>query len=321
MNEALMANHITLLSGSSNPKLAKDVGSKLGLDVLYPVTKFADSEIRVVIPKNLRRSHVFIIQPTFPLVNDSLMELLLMIDAAKRASVNEITAVVPYFGYSRQDRKDRPRVPISSSLIVNMLKSAGVNRVVTVDIHSEQQQGFFDGPWDNLYGSFCFVPEIKKKKLKNLIIASPDKGGVSKAVYYAKILKAAGIAIVYKERDVSTMNQSEALDMIGNVQGKDVLIVDDMIDTAGTLTNAANLIFKRGARSVRAAATHGLFSPPALERINDSAIKELFITDTVLAKEEVLKNKKIKIITIAPLLAEAIKRIQSGESISEGLIL
>lgn len=316
-----MANHITLLSGTSNPKLAQDVGSLLDLEVLHPITKFADSEIRVVIPKNLRRSHVFIIQPTSPSVNDNLMELLLMIDAAKRASVNEITAIVPYFGYSRQDRKDRPRVPVSSALIVEMIKSAGADRMVTVDIHSEQQQGFFDGPWDNLYGSFCLVPEIKKRNLKNLIIASPDKGGVSKAVYYARVLQSEGIAIVYKERDVSTMNKSEALDMIGDVKGKDVLIVDDMIDTAGTLTNAADLIFKKGAKSVRAAATHGLFSPPALERIEKSAIKELFITDTILVKEDVQKSKKTKVITVAPLVAEAIKRIQSGESISEGLIL
>lgn len=316
-----MSNKITLLSGTSNPKLAKDVGKILKLDVFYPVANFADGETRVVIPKNLRRSSVFIIQSTFPRVNDSIMELLLMIDAAKRASVSEITAVVPYFGYSRQDRKDRPRVPISSSLIVQMIKHAGASRIITVDIHSEQQLGFFDGPWDNLYASFGLVPVLKKKKLKNLIVASPDKGGVSKAVYYAKTLKAEGIAIVYKERDVSTMNKSEALDMIGNVEGKNVLIVDDIIDSAGTLTNAANLILKKGAKSVRAVVTHGLFSHPALERIENSAIEELFITDTVLVREDVLKNSKIKIATLAPLLAEAIKRIQSGESISEGLIL
>lgn len=316
-----MSKSITLLTGSANKKLAEDIGKILKIEVMDPIAKFADSEIRVSIPKNLRRSDVFIIQPTSPPVNDHLMELFLMIDAAKRASANEITAVIPYFGYSRQDRKDKPRVPISSSLVVNLLKTTGVDRIVTVDIHSEPEQGFFPGPWDNLYGSYCLIPAIKAKNLTNLIVASPDKGGVSKTVGYAKRLGAEGIAIVYKERDLSVENQSEALDMIGNVKGKNVLIVDDMIDTAGTLTNAAKLLRQRGALSIWAVASHGLFSDPALQRINDSPIEEIIVTDSIYIKDEVLKNKKISVVSVAPLLAEAILRIQSGESISEGLIL
>ncbi len=315
------SNHITLLTGSSNPKLAISVAKILKKEVLSPIDKFADGEIRVAIPKNLRRNDVFIIQPTSPNVNDSIMELLLMIDASRRASANEITAVIPYFSYSRQDRKDRPRVPVSSSMLVNIIRAAGANRIVTIDIHSEQQQGFFLGPWDNLYASYVLVPALRTRKLKNLVIASPDKGGMTKATAYARFLKAESIAIVYKERDLSLANKSEALTMIGYVKGKNVLIVDDMIDTAGTLVNAAKLLFERGAKSVRAVATHGIFSEPALERIKDSGIEEIIVTDTILEKEEAIKNPRIKIVSVAPLLAEAIRRIQSGESINEGLIL
>jgi len=317
----MLKTNITLLAGSSNLKLAQDIAAKLKLEVLCPIDKFSDGEIRVAIPKNLRRSDVFIIQPTAPNINDSVMELFLMLDAAKRASVNEITAVVPYFSYSRQDRKDQPRVPISSSLLVQLIKASGADRIVTVDIHSEQQLGFFPGPWDNLYGSYILVPVIKAMKIKDLVVASPDKGGVARATAYARRLNAQGLAIVYKERDVSVANKSEAVDMIGEVKEKNVLIVDDIIDTAGTLINAAELLLKRGARSVRAAATHGLFSDPANERISKSGITEIIVTDTVVIKPEMAKNKKIRVVSVAPLLAEAIKRIQSGDSISEGLIL
>lgn len=317
----MLRTNVTLLAGSSNLKLAKDIGAKLKLEVLCPIDKFADGEIRVAIPKNLRRNDVFIIQPTAPNINDSIMELFLMLDAAKRASANEITAVVPYLSYSRQDRKDRPRVPISSSLLVQLIKTAGADRIVTVDIHSEQQLGFFPGPWDNLYGSYVLVPAIKAMKIKDLVVASPDKGGVTKATAYARRLSADGIAIVFKERDVSVANKSETLDMIGDIKGKNVLIVDDIIDTAGTLVNAAQFLLRRGAKSVRAAATHGLFSDPAYERISKSGITEIIVTDTVATKLDMAKNKMVKVVSVAPLLAEAIKRIQSGDSISEGLIL
>lgn len=313
-------NNITLLTGSSNPKLAQDIAKILKKEVLYPIDQFADGEIRVAIPRNLRRNDIFIIQSTAPKINDSIMELLLMIDASRRASANEITAVIPYFSYSRQDRKDRPRVPISSSMLVNLIRAAGANRIVTIDIHSEQQQGFFLGPWDNLYGSYVLIPAVKAMKIKNLVVASPDKGGVTKATAYARRLGAEGIAIVFKERDVSIANKSETLDVIGDVKGKNVLIVDDMIDTAGTLTNAADFLIKRGAKSVRAAATHGLFSDPAMERISASFLEEILVTDTI-TPEKALRNKKVKVISVAPLLAEAIRRIETGESISEGLIL
>ncbi|MDP3941083.1 MAG: ribose-phosphate pyrophosphokinase [bacterium] len=314
-------NGLVLVSGRANPLLAKHIARYLKKELFEPVTSFADGEIRIKIPPNLRRRHVFIIQPTNPPVNDHLMELVFMVDAAKRSSAKEVTVVVPYFGYSRQDRKEMPHVPISASVVAGMLMNAGADRIVTVDIHSEQQQGFIKGPWDNLYGSFILVPEIKKRKLKDIVVAAPDKGGMTRATGYAKRLNATGIALVYKERDVSLTNKSEALDMIGKVGARDVILVDDMIDTGGTIVNAAKYIKQRGARSITVVATHGLFSGQALEKINNSAIDEVIITDTITQPEEVKKNKKITIVTVAPLLAEAIRRIETGESISKDLIL
>lgn len=313
-------NEYVLLTGTANVKLARDIASILRKPVFETVTQFADGEKRIIIPENLRRRQVYIIQPTSPDVDSHVMELLYIIDAARRASAAEITAVIPYFGYSRQDRKDRARVPISSALIANLIEYAGANRIVTIDIHSEQEQGFIKGPWDNLYSSYTFIPVLKGKFNKNLVIASPDKGGVLKATFYAEKLKADGIAIVFKERDVMKNNESKAMDMIGNVRGKDVLLVDDMIDTAGTLCNAADLIMERGARSVSAAATHGVFSGPALERINKSALQEVYVTDTVPLSKEALQNKKIKVVSVAKLLAQAINFIHSGESLSQKLI-
>ncbi len=310
-----------LISGRANPKLAKGIGDFLHKDIDQPVTVFSDGEIRVRIGQNMRRRHIFIIQPTSSPVNDHIMELIFMIDAAKRSSAGEVSVVIPYFGYSRQDRKEMPRVPISSSVVAQMIVQAGADRIITVDIHSEQQQGFLRIPWDNLYGSFAFIPFIKAKKLKNLIIAAPDKGGMTRATGYARRLQASGIALVYKERDISVNNKSEALAMIGDVKGNDVLLVDDMIDTAGTIVNAAAYLKKHGARSVRACTTHGLFSGEALKKINDSEIEEVFITDTIQQRDEVVKHKKVTVVSIAPLLAEAIRRIETGESISKDLIL
>ncbi len=312
---------VILITGRSNPKLAKNIGKLLHKVVHEPVSVFADGEIRVRIPENLRRRHVFIIQPTSVPVNDHLMELILMIDAAKRSSANEISVVLPYYGYSRQDRKEMPRVPISSSAVASMIVNAGADRILTVDIHSDQQQGFVKIPWDNLYGSYSLIPEIKKKKLNGVVIAAPDKGGMTRATGYAKRMNATGIALVYKERDVAINNKSESLAFIGDVKGKDVLLVDDIIDTAGTIVNAANFLKKQGATSVRAAATHGLFSGSALKRIADSAIEEIITTDTIKHRNQVLKSRKITIVTVAPLLAEAIRRIETGESISKDLIL
>lgn len=315
-------NSFVLLTGTANPELAEAIGKKLKTKVYNPVTRFSDSEIRIKIPVNLRRIPVFIIQPTCPPnVDGHFVEILLLIDAARRASAQDITAVIPYFGYARQDRKDRPRVPISASVIARSLEFAGAGRIVTVDLHSDQQQGFVQIPWDNLYASFCLIPKIKSLKLKDLVIAAPDKGGVLRATAYSKWLKNVGLAIVYKERDVNTANRSEALDLIGDVKGKNVLIVDDMVDGGGTLCNAANLIAQRGAKDIWACVAHGIFSGSALDRISDSPIKKLIITDTIKPGEEVMKNNKIEIVPIAPLLAEAIRRIISGDSISEKLIL
>lgn len=311
----------TILCGRSNPKLANDIAGYLGQDVFDPISIFSDGEIRVRVPVNMRRKHVFIIQPTASPVNDHLMELVFMIDAARRSSASEITAIIPYYGYARQDRKEMPRVPISASVVAQIIQKAGADRIVTIDLHSEQQQGFTKIPWDNLYASYSLIPVLKKRKFKNMVVASPDKGGMTRAIGYSKLLGAEGVALVYKERDISTNNTSGAMDMIGKVEGKDVILVDDMIDTGGTLVHAASLIKKRGARKILAAAAHGLFSGNALEKIENSDIDEVLITDTILQPEKVVKNKKITIISVAPLLAEAIRRIETGESISKDLIL
>lgn len=312
---------LILLTGQANAPLAKEIAKILTLPLLEPISIFSDGEIRVKIASNLRRRHVFIIQPTSFPVNDHLMELIFMIDAAKRASASEITAVIPYFGYSRQDRKEKPRVPISASVIANMIVNAGADRILTLDIHAEQEEGFIQKPWDNLFGSYSLVPAIRKSNKNGLVVASPDKGSMNRATGYAKLLSAEGLAIVYKKRDVEVNNKSEALAMLGDVKGKDVLLVDDMIDTAGTIVGAANLLHERGAKRVRVAATHGVFSGPALQRIEDSAIDTMIVTDTINHRPEVRANKKIHIVSIAPLLAEAIRRTDSGESISKDLIL
>lgn len=315
------SNGFVLVTGRSNPALASQIAKNLHRELQECVTVFADGEIRVKIPPNLRRRHVFIIQSISKPVNDYVMELVLMIDAAKRSSAKEITAVIPYYGYSRQDRKEMPHVPISSSVIANILVNAGADRIVTVDIHSEQQQGFVKVPWDNLYGSYSLVPAIQKHKLKNLVVAAPDKGGMTRAIGYAKRLGASDVALVYKERDLNVNNKSEALDMIGIVKDRDVLLVDDMIDTAGTIVNAASFLKKRGAGRVLVAATHGLFSKDALEKIDKSEIDKMIITDTIAHPENISKHPKVEIVSLAHLLSEAIRRIETGESISRDLIL
>lgn len=310
-----LLNDYIILTGRSNPSLAQKIGKILKKEVHEPISIFSDGEIRVRIDPNLRRRHIFIIQSTSSPVNDYLMELIFLIDAAKRASAAEITVVLPYYGYSRQDRKEMPRVPISSSVIAKILEGSGADKIVTVDIHSEQQEGFVKIPWDNVYGSYALIP-VLKKQFKNLIIASPDKGGMVRATGYARLLKAQGVALVYKDRDLTVNNKSEALAMIGDVKGKEVLLVDDMLDTGGTLVHAADFIKKNGAKSVSAAITHGIFSGSAVEKINNSALDVVFITDTIQQKEDILKNKKIKIVSVAPLLADVIKKIESGKSIS-----
>lgn len=312
---------MVLLGGSANPELAQNVAKLLDTKIYFPTTKFADNEIYVKVPVNMTNKVIFIIQPTCKPVNDNLMELLLMSDAAKRGGAREIIAVMPYYGYCRQDRKDEPRVPISSALVASTLKSAGVTRIITLDIHSEQQQGFFNGPWDNLYASYALVPELKNEILKDTVMVSPDKGGVPRAKAYARLLDTNDIAVVFKERDTKTKNQSKAMFLVGEVKGKIAIIVDDMIDTAGTMANAAELLKKEGAEKIIIAATHGLFSGKALDNISNPAIDKVYCTDTIPLSEEVLKTKKVKIVSIADLLAEAIEKTFKGESLGKDLIL
>ncbi|HVA96080.1 MAG TPA: ribose-phosphate pyrophosphokinase [Candidatus Acidoferrales bacterium] len=320
-NTAMESDEFILLAGRANPPLAESIAKILKVEVTCPISIFSDGEIRVRIKPNLRRRNVFLIQSTSIPVNDHIMELALMADAARRANASEVTAVIPYFGYSRQDRKEMSRVPISASAVASLLVNAGIDRILTLDIHSEQMEGSIKQPWDNVYGSYSLLPALKERNMHNLVVASPDKGGFLRAAGYAKLLQAEGIAIAYKERDLEVNNVSETVNIIGNVKDKDVLLVDDMIDTAGTIVHAANFIKEKGARSVRVAATHGLFSGDALKKINESTIEEMIITDSIKPREEVLNNKKISVVTVAPLLAEAIRRIRTGESISQALIL
>ena len=308
--------NFVLLTGSANEPLARSIARNLKTTVTNPVSIFSDGEIRIKISPNLRRRHVFIIQPTCPPVNDHIMELLLMIDAVKRGSASEIIVVMPYFGYSRQDRKEMARVPISAALVASLIENAGADRILTLDIHSEQEEGFIHHPWDNVYASYSLTPVIKKKQLKNLVIASPDKGGVPRATFYMGILGADELAIVYKERDLSVNNKSDALAMVGNVKDKNVLLIDDMIDAGGTIVHAANYLKEKGAKRIFACASHGIFSGNALEKISKSAIEKVIVTDSVNHRKEVRQHPKIEIASIAPLLAEAIKRIETGDSIS-----
>ena len=287
-------------------KIAESYGVELGKSI---VTNFSDGELQTSYEENIRGKDVFIIQSTFP-PGDNLLELLMMVDAAKRASARKIIAVIPYFGYARQDRKDKPRVAIASKLIANLLTTAGVNRVITLDLHADQIQGFFDVPVDNLYASNIFMEHIRKLNLPNLVMASPDTGGTRRAASYAKALNT-GFVICYKQR--AKPNVIERMELIGDVEGKDVILVDDIIDTAGTITKAADLIISRGANTVRVFCTHPIFSGSAYERINKSQITEIVVTDTVPLKQTL---EKIKVLSTADLLAEVINRVQNFESIS-----
>ncbi|MEK9176892.1 MAG: ribose-phosphate pyrophosphokinase [Patescibacteria group bacterium] len=312
---------IALISGTANPTLARKIAAILGEPLAEPISRFLDGEIRVKGLPNLRGRSVFIIQPTSPPVNDHLMELTLMIDAARRASAKEITAVIPYFGYARQDRKELPRVPISASVVANIIATVGTSRILTVDIHTEQSQGFVQCPWDNLYASYVLVPTMRKKKLKDFVIAAPDKGGMPRAAGYAKLLGTQNLALVYKQRDIHTNDSLTAYGMIGDVKGKDVIVVDDMLDSGGTLMNAIDHIAENGARDIYALISHGIFTGEALKRLSTSPLKEVFITDSISHRSEVAKHPKVRIVSVADMIAGAITRIQTGESISESLIL
>lgn len=300
-----------IFSGTANPEFAKKISKYLSLPLSECAIKtFSDGEISVQIGESVRGKDVFVIQPTCAPANSNLMELLILTDALKRSSANSITAVVPYFGYARQDRKAAPRVPISAKLVANMMQTAGIDRVVTMDLHAGQIQGFFDVPVDNLYGSLIFLDYLKEKNLKNPIIASPDVGGVARARSFAKKLSL-DLVIIDKRREEA--NKSEVMNIIGDVAGKDVILIDDMIDTAGTIVKAAGAFKEQGAKSVSAFCTHAVLSGPAYERIESGALDGLVVTDTIPLKQE---SDRIKVISVAPLFGEVIRRVYHDESVN-----
>ena len=304
-----------ILTGNSNIPLAKEISKNIGIELTnITVKRFSDDEVFVEIHENVRGQDAFVIQSTSTPANDNLMELLVCVDTLRRASAKHVTAVIPYFGYARQDRKVGPRTPISAKLVANLLTTAGVDRVLTTDLHAGQIQGFFDIPVDNLYAAPVLVADIKKRyKQQKLMVVSPDVGGVVRARYLAKNIDA-DLAIVDKRRD--SENVSEVLNIIGDVKGRRCLIVDDIIDTAGTLCNAAEAPIKYGALSVSAYVSHGVLSGPATERINNSKLEELVVTDTIEPNTTVSSIKKIRSLSIAPLIAEAIRRISDHSSVS-----
>ena len=306
-------NKLTIFSGNANPSLAEGICKSLGVSLgKMEVAKFRDGETRVKIDQNIRGKDVFVVQSTSFPANENLMELLIMLDALKRSSARRITAVLPYFAYARQDRKDQPRVPITAKLVANLLTRAGADRIITIDLHAGQIQGFFDIPVDHLYAIRIFEEYFRKKKIKDVAIVSPDVGGIKMARAYAKRFNA-GLAIVDKRRinDV----EAEVMHIMGDVEDKNVIIVDDMVATAGSLAEATGALKKNGAKDIYAAITHPVLCGPALERINNSEIKELVVTDTIPLTEE-RKNGKIKQLSVASLLGEAIRRIHNEESIS-----
>jgi ribose-phosphate pyrophosphokinase len=306
---------VKILSGSAthylSEKIARAYGQPLGNVVL---TRFSDGEFQTSIEETVRGTDLFIIQSTFP-PTDNLFELLLMVDAAKRASSKQIVAVIPYFGWARQDRKDRPRVAIGAKLVADMLTAAGVTRLVTMDLHADQIQGFFDVPVDHLYASSIFLPYIQNLNLPNLTIAAPDMGGTKRANAYSKYLKS-DIVICYKQR--TRANVVDSMTVIGDVEGKNIILVDDLIDTGGTLTKAADMMLEKGALSVRAVCTHPVLSGKAYENIEKSKIVELIVTDTIPLTREC---SKIKVLSVAKLFADVLHKVTNYESISSNFII
>ena len=304
-----------IVSGNSNLPLAKRISTHLGVPLVdATIKKFPDKEIFVEIKENVRGEDVFVIQSTSFPANDHVMELLITIDALKRGSAKRIAAIVPYYGYARQDRKSGPRTPISAKLVANLMSTAGANRALMVDLHAGQIQGFFDIPTDNLFAAPVFISDIKKKfDSKNTIIVSPDVGGVVRARAIAKRVNC-DLAIIDKRRERASV--SEVVNIIGEVEGKNCILIDDICDTAGTLTNAATALKNDKAKSVFAYITHGVLSDPAIERIGNSPIDKMIITDSILARDDVIKSNKIDILSIAPLIGEAIERITDNRSVS-----
>jgi ribose-phosphate pyrophosphokinase len=310
-----MPEDLKLFSGNANPALAQAVAQALNVplgDLL--VTRFSDGEVRVQIRENVRGTDVFIIQPTCPPVNENLMELLVMIDAFKRASAARVVAVIPYYGYARQDRKVRPREPISAKLVANLLTVAGADRIFSIDLHAGQIQGFFDIPVDNLPAGPLLAQYLRSKGLlaDDVVVVSPDVGGVERATLFAHMLQA-GLAIFAKHRPDA--NRSEMVAIIGNVKGKRAILVDDIVDTAGTITQAAAALMDEGATEVYACCTHPVLSGPAIERLRASPIKELVVTDTIPLPPE-KRLPKITVLSVAPLLAKAIRNIHENRSVS-----
>ncbi len=308
-----MSYELKLFSGNANRPLAEEIAQHLRLKLGdADVSRFSDGEVYVQINENVRGEDVFIIQPTCPPVNDALMELLVMIDAFKRASARRVTSVLPYYGYGRQDRKAQPRVPISAKLVADLITAAGAHRVLAVDLHAGQIQGFFDIPVDHLFAAPVIIEYLATKDLHDPVLVSPDAGGVERARAIAKRLKA-GLAIIDKRRDGN--NVAVFMHLIGDVSGKDVVVIDDMIDTAGTLIQAVDALKREGARRVLAAGVHPVLSGPAISRIKDSELEELVVTNSIpLSPEKLIP--KIHVLSVAPLLAEAIRRIHDEESVS-----
>lgn len=314
-NQDALAN-VSILSGNSNPDLSRRIARALKLPVgKAQVGRFSDGEINVEILENVRGRDVFLVQSTCPPVNDNLMELLIMADACRRASVASITAVVPYFGYARQDRRPRAaRVPITAQLVASMFGQAGIDRVLTVDLHADQIQGFFPIPVDNVYASPVLLGDAWKQEHSDRVVVSPDIGGVVRARALAKRLDDADLAIIDKRRPRA--NESQIMNIIGDVAGKNCVMIDDMIDTAGTLCKAADFVKNEGARRVVAYITHPVLSGPALKRINESQLDELIVTDTIPLRPEALECPKIRQLGVAELLAETLRRISQNESVS-----
>ncbi|MBL0699520.1 MAG: ribose-phosphate pyrophosphokinase [Desulfosarcina sp.] len=307
-------NGMSLFAGNSNSDLAKKISVYLDKPLGSATVKtFSDGEIQIEIKENVRGKDVFLLQSTCAPVNDNLVELLLMLDAFKRASASRITAVIPYYGYARQDKKVAPRVPISAKLIADLLTASGATRVITMDLHAGQIQGFFNIPVDNLYAAPVIIEYVKKNFEHDLVIVSPDAGGAERARAFAKRLKA-GLAVIDKRR--SAPNQAKAMAVIGNVEGKITIILDDMVDTAGTLTEAAAALNANGACEVHACCSHPVLSGPALQRINDSVLKSLLVTDTIPLSKNAAECDKIKVLTIADIVGEAMIRCHNGDSVT-----
>jgi ribose-phosphate pyrophosphokinase len=309
-----MSSAVKIFAGNASKPLAKKIAASYGIPLgEVSIVHFSDGEFEPSFDETVRGCDVFIIQSTPP-PTENLMELLLMIDAAKRASAHKIIAVMPYFGYARQDKKGKPRVPIGAKLVANLLTAAGVDRIMTMDLHADQIQGFFEVPVDHLFASTLFLPYLQQLNLSNLCIASPDMGGTKRANTYAKYLNTE-VVVCYKHREKA--NEVSKMMLIGDVKGKDVVLIDDMVDTAGTLTKAADLMMEKGANSVRACCTHAILSANAYERLDQSKITELLVTDS-LTKDH--KSDKVKVLQVADLFADTIKRVHVHESISSNFI-